>query len=61
VLKLGGRLIAAIDHPFAIEIPVISEPPPAPDTPREVFAKHFPDAPGPFPFLCFIFFVLDAV
>ena len=111
VLKPGGRLIAAIDHPFAIEllhrqqagkaayfetrswteewthgghsapmtfwtrplhamtdafteagfkIAVISEPPPAPDTPREVFAKHFPDAAGPFPFLCFIFFVLDA-
>jgi SAM-dependent methyltransferase len=112
VLKPGGRLIAAIDHPFAIEllhrqqageaayfetrswteewthgghsapmtfwtrplhamtdafteagfkIAVIGEPPPAPDTPREVFAKHFPDAPRPFPFLCFIFFVLDAV
>jgi SAM-dependent methyltransferase len=111
VLKPGGRLIAAIDHPFAIEllhrqqtgkpayfetrswteewthgghsapmtfwtrplhamtdaftkagfkIAVISEPPPAPDTPSEVFAKHFPDAPRPFPFLCFIFFVLDA-
>jgi predicted TPR repeat methyltransferase len=60
---LSGPLHAMTDAftEAGFKIAVIGEPPPAPDTPREVFAKHFPDAPRPFPFLCFIFFVLDAV
>jgi SAM-dependent methyltransferase len=110
VLKPGGRLIAAVDHPFAIEllhrqetgtaayfetrswseewefgdhsasmtfwtrplhamtdaftragfrIAVISEPPPAPDTPRELLPDFLADKPVGTPFLCFIFFVLE--
>jgi SAM-dependent methyltransferase len=108
VLKPGGRLIAAVDHPFAIDslhmqetgesayfetrcreeewtlgghsaqmkfwtrplhamtdaftaagfrIAIISEPPPAPDTPLELFPPEFGDRK---PFLCFLFFVLEA-
>ena len=108
VLKRGGRLIVAVDHPFAIDtvqmqrtgesayfetrshdeewtvggrsvlmnfwtrplhamsdaftaagfrIAVISEPPPAPDTPVELFPPEFG---GRKPFLCFVFFVLEA-
>lgn len=38
-------------------ISVISEPPPAPDTPRELFD---PQAEGRTAFLCFLFFVLEA-
>jgi SAM-dependent methyltransferase len=111
VLKPGGRLIAAVDHPFAIEllhrqqtgkaayfetrswseewefgnhsapmtfwtrplhamtdaftgagfrIAVISEPPPAPDTPRELLPDFLVDKPSGTPFLGFIFFVLEA-
>jgi SAM-dependent methyltransferase len=108
VLRSGGRLIVAVDHPFAIEllhvtetgeaayfetrsrteewtfgghnapmtfwtrplhamtdaftaagfrISVISEPPAAPDTPLELFPPEFG---GRKPFLCFLFFVLEA-
>ncbi len=108
VLRPGGRLIVAVDHPFAIElvhvvktgeaayfetrsrteewafgghsalmtfwtrplhamtdaftaagfrIAVISEPPAAPDTPLELFTPEFG---GRKPFLCFLFFVLEA-
>ncbi|HEV7187326.1 MAG TPA: class I SAM-dependent methyltransferase [Blastococcus sp.] len=108
VLKPGGRLIAAVDHPFAISllhraqgrtesyfetyawtdewtfgghpalmrfwhrplhamtdaftaagfrISVISEPPLAPDTPRELIPPEIADKPA---FLSFIFFVLQA-
>jgi hypothetical protein len=111
VLKPGGRLIAAVDHPFAIEllhrqqtgqaayfetrswseewefgdhrapmtfwtrplhamtdaftgagfrIAVISEPAPAPDTPRELLPDFLADKPSGTPFLGFIFFVLEA-
>lgn len=111
VLKPGGRLIAAIDHPFAIalmhlmqgdkpdyfetrswtdewtfdghstlltfwtrplhamtdaftaagfRIAVISEPPPAPDTPRELLPDFVAAKPSG-SFLGFIFFVLEAV
>ena len=108
VLKPGGRLIVAVDHPFAVEyghmtetgksgyfrtrrrteewtfggftapmtfysrplhamtdsftaagfrIAVISEPPPAPDTPLELFP---PEWGGRRTFLSFLFFVLEA-
>jgi len=111
VLKPGGRLVAAVDHPFAIElmhrqetgraayfetrswteewthgghsatmtfwtrplhamtdaftaagfkVAVISEPPPAPDTPRELLPDFLADKPAGTPFLGFIFFVLEA-
>jgi SAM-dependent methyltransferase len=109
VLRLGGRLIVAVDHPFATElmhreqggepsyfeirrrteewefggqcarmtfwhrplramtaaftaagfrIAVISEPPAAPDTPRERFP---PELEGGADILCFLFFVLEAI
>jgi SAM-dependent methyltransferase len=112
VLKPGGRLIAAIDHPFAIalmhrqrggnpdyfetrswteewthgghsatmtfwtrplhamtdsfttagfRIAVISEPPPAPDTPRELLPDFLKGKPSGTAFLGFIFFVLEAI
>jgi ubiquinone/menaquinone biosynthesis C-methylase UbiE len=111
VLRTGGRLIAAIDHPFAIALmhrmqggnpdyfetrswteewthgghsaqmtfwtrplhamtdaftaagfrtAVISEPPPAPDTPSELLPDFLADKPSG-AFLSFIFFVLAAV
>jgi SAM-dependent methyltransferase len=110
VLKPGGRLIASVDHPFAItlmhreagrkadyfatsnrteewtmgghtalmsfwdrplhamtdaftaagfRIAVISEPAPAPDTPRELIPQEFAAKDKP-RFLCFLFFVLQA-
>jgi ubiquinone/menaquinone biosynthesis C-methylase UbiE len=110
VLKPGGRLIVAVDHPFAIElmhrqetgraayfetrswteewthgghsatmtfwtrplhamtdaftaagftVAVISEPAPAPDTPRELLPDFLADKPTGTPFLGFIFFVLE--
>ena len=40
-------------------ITVISEPPPAPDTPRELLPDQIRDRPSP-AFLCFLFFVLHA-
>lgn len=111
VLVPGGRLIVAVDHPFAITLmhqaagrkadyfatyswtdewtfgghsalitfwhrplhamtdaftaagfrtAVISEPPPAPDTPRELLPDFVADKPSG-SFLGFIFFVLEAV
>ena len=111
VLRLGGRLIVAVDHPFAIEllhrqqtgkpayfqtrswtdewtfsghsaqltfwtrplhamtnaftaagfrIAVISEPPPAPDTPRELLSGFLRDDNPTGSFLGFLFFVLEA-
>jgi SAM-dependent methyltransferase len=36
---------------------VLSEPPAAPDTPRELFPPHLGDRTA---FLCFVFFVLEA-
>ena len=39
-------------------ISVISEPPAAPDAPRELFPDHLKDRTA---FLCFLFFVLEAV
>jgi SAM-dependent methyltransferase len=110
VLRPGGRLIVAVDHPFAIDflhfqetgesayfgvrsrdeewtfgghsapmtfwsrpmhamtdaftaagfrINVISEPPIAPDTPRELVPDFLVDKPAR-TFLCFLFFVLEA-
>jgi hypothetical protein len=38
-------------------VAAISEPPAAPDTPRELFPPHLGDRTA---FLCFIFFVLQA-
>ena len=112
VLKPGGRLITAVDHPFAIEIlhrqetgqaayfetrnwseewthgghsatmtfwtrplhamtdafttagfriAVISEPPSAPNTPRELLPDFLKDKPAGAAFLGFIFFVLEAI
>ena len=111
VLRPGGRLIVAVDHPYAVNlahreagrepdyfatynhtaewtvsgqtalmsfwhrplhamtsaftaagfrIAVISEPPPAPDTPRELLPAKFAERPSR-AFLCFLFFVLEAV
>ncbi len=111
VLKPGGRLIAAVDHPFAIQlmhqqqggrpsyfetrgwtedwtfgghstpmtfwtrplhamtdaftgahfrIAVISEPPPAPDTPRELLSEFLRENNPSGSFLAFLFFVLEA-
>lgn len=110
VLRPGGRLIAAVEHPFAIllmqreqgckagyfgtrsrteewtfgghsapmtfwdrplhamtdaftaagfKIAVISEPPPAPDTPRELLPDFLEDRSSG-AFLCFLFFILEA-
>jgi SAM-dependent methyltransferase len=110
VLRPGGRLIVAVDHPFAVDllhfqktdesayfgvrshdeewtfgghsarmtfwtrplyamtdaftaadfrINVISEPPIAPDTPRELIPDFLVDKPAK-AFLCFLFFVLEA-
>ena len=111
VLKPGGRLIAAVEHPFAIalmhhmqgdkpayfqtrsrteewafgghsaqltfwdrplhamtdaftaadfRITVISEPPPAADTPRELLSDFLRDDNPSGSFLAFLFFVLEA-
>ncbi len=111
VLKPGGRLIAAVEHPMAIEfmhhlqgvkapyfltrsrteewtfgdrsgqvtfwdrplhamtdafiaagfrITVISEPPPAPDTPREMLASFIRDDNPTGSFVAWLFFVLEA-
>jgi SAM-dependent methyltransferase len=111
VLKPGGRLIAAVDHPFAIQlmhqqeggkpsyfetrswtedwtfgdhstpmtfwtrplhamtdafiaarfrIAVVSEPPPAPDTPRELLSEFLRENNPSGSFLAFLFFVLEA-
>ena len=38
----------------------ISEPPPAPDTPRELLPDFLQDKPPGSAFLCFLFFVLEA-
>jgi SAM-dependent methyltransferase len=41
-------------------ISAISEPPPAPDTPRELLPDFLQDKPPGSGFLCFLFFVLEA-
>jgi ubiquinone/menaquinone biosynthesis C-methylase UbiE len=41
-------------------ITAISEPPPAPDTPRELLPDFLQDKPSGGAFLCFMFFVLQA-
>jgi ubiquinone/menaquinone biosynthesis C-methylase UbiE len=41
-------------------ITAISEPPPAPDTPRELLPDFLQDKPPGAAFLCFMFFVLEA-
>jgi ubiquinone/menaquinone biosynthesis C-methylase UbiE len=60
VLTYWHRPLHAMTDAFAeagFRISVISEPPPAPDTPRDLFPPHIADRPA---FLCFIFFVLQA-
>jgi SAM-dependent methyltransferase/predicted MFS family arabinose efflux permease len=44
----------------SFRIAVISEPPPAPGTPRELLPDSFKDKPAGTAFLCFLFFVLQA-
>ena len=44
----------------AFRIAVISEPPPAPDTPRDLLPDFLRDKPPGSGFLCFLFFVLQA-
>jgi hypothetical protein len=41
-------------------IAVISEPPPAPDTPPELLPDFLKDRPAESGFTCFLFFVLQA-
>jgi len=61
VLTYWHRPLHAMTAAFTaagFRIAVISEPPPAPDTPRELFPAELADGSA---FLCFLFFVLEAV
>lgn len=60
VLTYWHRPLHAMTDAFTeagFRISVISEPPPAPDTPRELFPPNYGDRTA---FLCFLFFVLEA-
>jgi len=60
VLTYWHRPLHAMSDAFTeagFRISVISEPPTAPDTPRELFPPHLGDRTA---FLCFLFFVLEA-
>lgn len=60
VLTYWHRPLHAMTDAFTaagFRISVISEPPAAPDTPRELFPPHLGDRTA---FLCFLFFVLEA-
>lgn len=60
VLTYWHRPLHAMTDAFTkagFRLSVISEPPAAPDTPRELFPPHLGDRTA---FLCFIFFVLEA-
>jgi ubiquinone/menaquinone biosynthesis C-methylase UbiE len=60
VLTYWHRPLHAMTDAFTeagFHISVISEPPPSPDTPRELFPPHLGDRTV---FLCFLFFVLEA-
>jgi SAM-dependent methyltransferase len=57
------RPLSAIITAFTaagFRIAVISEPPPAPDTPRELLPDFLRDRPPGSDFVCFLFFVLEA-
>ena len=59
-LTFWHRPLHAMTDAFTMagfRILVISEPAPAPDTPRELFPDGIEDIPR---FLCFLFFVLQA-
>ncbi|HEY6747180.1 MAG TPA: methyltransferase domain-containing protein [Mycobacteriales bacterium] len=61
VLTYWHRPLHAMTDAFTeagFRLSVISEPPAAPDTPRELFPSHLGDRTA---FLCFIFFVLEAI
>ena len=61
VLTYWHRPLHAMTDAFTaagFRLSVLSEPPAAPDTPRELFPPHLGDRTS---FLCFLFFVLDAV
>ncbi len=61
VLTFWHRPLHAMTDAFTqagFRISVVSEPLPSPDTPRELFPEHLN---GRTAFLCFIFFVLEAV
>jgi SAM-dependent methyltransferase len=60
VLTYWHRPLHAMTDAFTeagFRLSVVSEPPAAPDTPRELFPPHLGDRTA---FLCFIFFVLEA-
>ena len=57
------RSLSAMTGAFTaagFRIAVISEPPPAPDTPRDLLPDFLKDRPPGSGFLCFLFFVLQA-
>lgn len=59
-LTYWHRPLHAMTDAFAaagFRVSVLSEPPAAPDTPRELFPPHLGDRTS---FLCFVFFVLEA-
>ena len=61
VLTYWHRPLHAMTDAFTgagFRLSVLSEPPAAPDTPRELFPPHLGDRTA---FLCFIFFVLEAI
>ncbi len=61
VLTYWHRPLHAMTDAFTaagFRLSVLSEPPAAPDTPRELFPPHLGDRTS---FLCFLFFVLEAV
>jgi SAM-dependent methyltransferase len=63
VLTYWHRPLPAMIDAFTaagFRIAVISEPPPAPDTPRELLPDFLKDKPPGAGFLCFLFFVLRA-
>jgi SAM-dependent methyltransferase len=63
VLTFWHRPLPAMIDAFTaagFRIAAISEPPPAPDTPRELLPDFLADKPPGSGFLCFMFFVLQA-
>jgi SAM-dependent methyltransferase len=62
-LEYWHRPLPAMIEAFTgagFRVAVISEPPPAPDTPRELLPDFLQDKPAGSGFLCFLFFVLQA-
>ena len=65
LLATGATVEAAVSlcserRPAGFRIAVISEPPPAPDPPRDPLPDFLKDRPPGSGFLCFLFFVLQA-